>query len=97
MTMGSWFLRVRRLVVRGAGQERKVDCTEVRVRGSDLIDEDCPEPLGARIRTHLGLCTDCDSWFRSLALTVGLLREIPEQKVPESTLEKVRQATHGNR
>lgn len=46
--------------------------------------------MHSRIMEHLGLCRDCDSWLKSLAQTVGILRETPEMQIPESTMERIR-------
>lgn len=65
------------------------DCDEVRDNASDLIDGEMTARLTTRLRHHLGLCTDCDSWVASLAQTVGLLRQIPQQEVPDSLRDKI--------
>lgn len=65
------------------------DCDEVQENASDLIDGEVSPRLATRIRHHLGLCTDCDGWVTSLAQTVGLLRQVPQQKTPDSLKEKI--------
>ena len=89
---GSWFSRFRR---RGSGSDsgHAVPCEEVRASGSDYIDGECEEEIHSRIMEHLGLCRDCDSWLKSLAMTVGLLRDTPEIEVPESTMKRIREIT----
>jgi len=39
---------------------------------------------------YLGLCSDCDGWLKSLAMTVGLMHDTPKVEVPESTMERIR-------
>ncbi len=89
MSSGSWFSRFRR---KGNDSDpvSVVPCDEIRENGSDYIDGDCEEQVQSQIMQHLGLCTDCDGWLKSLAMTVGLLRETPEIEVPESTMKRVR-------
>ncbi|MDP6823311.1 MAG: hypothetical protein QF554_08475 [Dehalococcoidia bacterium] len=89
MSIGSWFSRFGR---KGNDSDpvSMVPCGEVRESGSDYIDGDCEEQVQSQIMQHLGLCTDCDGWLKSLAMTVGLLRETPEIEVPESTMERIR-------
>ena len=65
------------------------DCEEVLDNASDFIDGQVSQKLTTRIRHHLGLCTDCNSWVTSLAHTVGLLRQVPQQEVPNSLREKI--------
>ena len=89
---GSWFTRFRR---RRSGSDSPVanPCEEVHAGGSDYIDGDCEEEVHSRMMEHLGLCPDCDSWLKSLANTVGLLRETPVVEVPESTMKRIREIT----
>ncbi len=89
---GSWFSRFRR---RGSGSDSGdiLPCDELRANGSDYIDGECEEEMHSRIMGHLGLCRDCDGWIKSLARTVGLLRDTPDVEVPESTMERVRGIT----
>ena len=67
------------------------DCAEVRDNASDFIDGEVTPTLTMRIRHHLGLCSDCDPWFTSVAQTVGLMRSAPQEDVPASLREKIRQ------
>lgn len=67
-----------------------VDCGEVHANASDFIDDDCSPSLTHRIKAHLGLCRDCDGWVRTLAATVGLARDLPQEEVPESLKQKIR-------
>ncbi len=66
------------------------DCGEVRDNASDFVDGEVSPRLTTRIRHHLGLCTDCDGWVTSLAQTVGLIRQVPQERVPDSLREKIR-------
>ena len=70
-------------------------CEEVHDNASDFIDGEVSPRLTTRIRHHLGLCSDCDPWFTSLAQTVGLLRQVPQQKVPSSLMGKIGKITDG--
>ncbi|MEE8363294.1 MAG: hypothetical protein V3S18_04415 [Dehalococcoidia bacterium] len=88
----SWFRRSRADGPPGA----ELDCEDLRASGSDWLDDDLPESLSTRIRNHLGLCNDCDGWLKSLATTVGLLRDMPAAEAPESTREKVRRIARGD-
>jgi len=65
------------------------DCADVHDNASDFIDGEVSKNLATRIRHHLGLCRDCDPWFTSLAQTVGLLRQVPQQDVPASLMDKI--------
>ena len=89
MSNGSWFSRFRR---KGNDSDSVsiLPCDELRENGSDYIDGECEEEIHSRIMEHLGLCSDCDSWLKSLAKTVGLLRDTPKVEVPESTMERIR-------
>lgn len=69
------------------------DCDEVHDNASDFIDGEVSMKLTTRIRHHLGFCKDCDSWVTTLAQTVGLLRQIPQQEVPDSLREKIGKIT----
>ena len=69
--------------------EGMADCDEVHDNASDFIDGEVSPKLTTRIRHHLGLCPECDPWFTSLAQTVGLIRQVPQQKVPDSLKEKI--------
>lgn len=66
-------------------------CAEARDRASDYLEGDVDVPVGTRIRQHLGLCTDCDSWVDSLKSTIDMLRGLPREEVPESLREKIRE------
>lgn len=68
----------------------EVDCGQVHATASDFIDGDSPTSFSDRVKEHLGLCDDCDGWMKSLATTVGLIREIPQEDVPDSLKEKIR-------
>jgi hypothetical protein len=70
--------------------EGKGDCSEVKNNASDLIDDEIDPGMITRIRHHLGLCTNCDSWLRSLAETVGLVQELPQQKPSDSLMDRIR-------
>ncbi|MBT3943208.1 MAG: hypothetical protein HOC77_00100 [Chloroflexi bacterium] len=86
---GSWFSRFRR---KGNNSDAvsMMPCDELRASGSDYIDGECEEEIHSKIMEHLGLCTECDSWLKSFAMTVGLMRDTPEVEVPESTMERIR-------
>lgn len=86
---GSWFSRFRRKG-NSSGSASMMPCEELRANSSDYIDGECEEEIHTRIMEHLGLCTDCDGWLKSLAMTVGLMRDAPEIEVPESTMERIR-------
>ncbi len=66
------------------------DCTEVRENASDYIDGDSAVSLAQRVKNHIGLCDDCDGWVKSLATTVGLTRQLPQEEVPNSLKQKIR-------
>lgn len=66
------------------------DCTEVRSNASDYIEGESSPSMTHRIKDHLGLCKDCNGWVRTLAATIGFTRELPQEKVPESLKEKIR-------
>ncbi len=68
----------------------EVDCGDVRDNASDYIDGDASPSLTHRIKDHLGLCKDCNGWVRSLAATVGFTRDLPQEEVPDSLREKIR-------
>ncbi len=89
MTSGSWFSRFRRKNDR-SGSGGMVPCDEIRKNGSDFIDGECEEEIHSHIMEHLGLCSDCNGWLKSLAMTVGLMRDTPQVEVPESTMERIR-------
>ena len=89
---GSWFSRFRRRES-GSDSGNAIPCKELRASGSDYIDGECEEEIRSRIMEHLGLCRDCDGWLKSLAMTVGLLRDTPEVQVPEATMERIRKIT----
>ncbi len=87
---GSWFSRFRR---KGNDSDAvsMLPCDELRQNGSDYIDGECEEEIHSRMLYHLGLCSDCDGWLKSLVMTVGLMRETPDVEVPESTMERIRE------
>ncbi len=88
---GSWFSRFRRKDSSSSkGDVNLLPCDELRAGGSEFIDGECEEEVRNRIMDHLGLCPDCDSWLKSLAMTVGLMRDTPEVEVPEATMERIR-------
>lgn len=66
------------------------DCSEVLDNASDFIDGEVSTKLTARIKHHLGFCDNCDGWMTSLAQTVGLVRQTPQQDVPDSLKQKLR-------
>ena len=66
------------------------DCSDVHDNASDFIDGEVPTNLTSRIRHHLGLCNDCDGWMTSLAQTVGFVRQTPQQEVPDSLIQKLK-------
>ena len=68
-------------------------CEELRVRGSDLLDEECDEDTTRKLNGHLEECPDCEPWFSSLQSTVGLLRDLPKRRPPEHMMERIRRAT----
>ncbi len=70
--------------------QSEVDCGQVRASASDYIDGDAGPSLTHRIKDHLGLCSDCNGWVRSLAATVGFMKELPQEEVPDSLREKIR-------
>ncbi len=63
---------------------------EVMANASDYIDGEADSNLTSKIRQHLGICADCNGWVRSLAATVGLVRAIPDEPVPESLRARIR-------
>jgi hypothetical protein len=65
-------------------------CAEVHDNASDFIDGEVPTKLTSRIRHHLGFCDDCDGWMTSLAQTVGLVRQTPQQEVPDSLKQRLK-------
>lgn len=70
------------------------NCSEVKENASDLIDNDGVDPgMITRIRHHLGLCTNCDSWLSSLAETVGLVQGLPQEEPSDSLMDKIRGIT----
>jgi|APSaa5957512535_1039671.scaffolds.fasta_scaffold11011_4 hypothetical protein len=69
------------------------DCAEVHDNASDFIDGEVATNLTSRIRHHLGFCGDCDGWMTSLAQTVGLVRQAPQQDVPDSLKESLKKIT----
>lgn len=73
-----------------ASASGSVDCDEVHANASDFIDDDCTPSLTHRIKAHLGLCRDCDGWVRTLATTVGIARDLPQEEVPDSLKQKIR-------
>ncbi len=73
-----------------------MDCREVRANASDYIDGDSPQSLTHRIKDHLGLCSDCNGWVRTLAATVGFTRQLPKEDVPDSLREKIRKIPDGS-
>ncbi len=72
-----------------------VDCDDVRANASDYIDGESSTSLTHRIKAHLGLCKDCNGWVRSLAATVGFTRDLPQEEVPESLKQKIRNISDG--
>ena len=86
---GSWISRFRR---KGNNSDAvsMLPCDELRENGSDYIDGECEEEIHSQIMSHLGLCNDCDGWLKSLAITVGLMRDTPKVEVPESMMERIR-------
>ena len=71
----------------------KGNCSDVKDNASDLIDNELDPGMLTRIRHHLGLCTNCDSWLRSLAETVGLVQELPQQEPSDNLMERIRGIT----
>ena len=67
-----------------------MNCKEVRSSASDYVDGDAEESLTEVIKRHLGLCRDCDGWVKSFATTVGLVKQVPQEEVPESLRQKIR-------
>ena len=69
------------------------DCGEVHDNASDFIDGEVSPNITSRIRHHLGFCDDCDGWMTSFAQTVGLVRQTPQKKVPDSLKESLKKIT----
>jgi hypothetical protein len=65
-------------------------CMEVREHASEFMDADAPQPLAERIKRHLGICDGCDSWMKTLGITVGLLKTMPKEQPPDSLKQKIR-------
>jgi predicted anti-sigma-YlaC factor YlaD len=63
---------------------------------SDYIDGEIPTTISERIKQHLGICSDCDSWVKTLAATVGLIKEVPQEEVPDSLMSKIRDIPRSN-
>ena len=80
----------------GPSRTSDVHCGEVRSRGSDYIDGDAPASLTDRIKVHLGICAECNGWMRTLAATVGLVQNVPQEEVPESLRQKIRSITRSD-
>ena len=74
----------------------EADCREVRDGASDYSDGESSTSLTTRIKSHLGLCNDCDGWFRTLAATVGLARDLPQEEVPDSLKQRIREISRGS-
>jgi len=68
----------------------EIDCGHVRDSASDYIDGDAAPSLAIRIKSHLGLCGDCNGWVKTLAATVGFTRDLPPEEVPDSLRQKIR-------
>ena len=67
-----------------------VNCNEVRSSASELVDGDVSTSFVDVVKRHLGLCNDCDGWVKSFATTVGLVKQVPQEEVPESLRQKIR-------
>jgi predicted anti-sigma-YlaC factor YlaD len=68
-----------------------MNCKEVRSSASDYVDGEASSSLTEVIKRHLGLCRDCDGWVKTFATTVGLVRQVPQEEVPESLRQKIRE------
>lgn len=76
--------------------ERDADCMEVRMNASDFIDGESAPSLTNRIKRHLGICSDCNGWVKTFAATVGFAREMPQEEVPETLHQKIRDISSGD-
>jgi hypothetical protein len=76
-----WILRRR-----GRGH----DCRKVRDNASAYLEGEARAPLAERIRLHLAACRNCDGFVGTLRATVAAPRNLPVEKPPDATLDRVR-------
>ena len=67
----------------------EVDCTEVRERSSDYLEEDLPPTKLSAIRAHLSNCGPCQAFVDTLASTIGILARFPKVSAPSSFKDSV--------
>lgn len=70
---------------------RHHDCVELRKRASDYLESAISEDEKQHIRGHLERCGTCRRFLETLRTTVGMLRDLSQQAVPESLKNKLLQ------
>lgn len=58
-------------------------CQELVAHSSDYLDGQLNLRERLRVRAHLAMCTRCRRFIRQLKLSQEVLRQLPEQSLPE--------------
>lgn len=60
-----------------------LSCKELVAHSSDYLDGQLRLRERISVRTHLAMCSHCRRFIRQLRLSQAVLRQLPEQAVPE--------------
>ncbi len=71
-------------------KDREPDHHEVRVLSSDYIDGKMDEARIGQVKPHLKKCGPCNTFVRTIQVTVNLLRSTPKLPAPDGFLSRVR-------
>lgn len=63
---------------------RRSECAELRKRASDYLGADIAEAERERIRRHLADCESCERFFKTLGVTITLLKQLPARAIPQA-------------
>jgi anti-sigma factor RsiW len=64
----------------GRGSE---SCREMFARLSEYLDGELDPEICSGIEDHMGDCPPCQAFLESLRRTVNLVRDLPDQELPE--------------
>lgn len=60
-----------------------LSCRELVERSSDFLDAQLPLRQRLAVRAHLAMCGKCRRFIRQMKLTQAVIRQMPEQQLPE--------------
>lgn len=71
----------------------ELECAEVRELASEYLDEELQGGILATLRRHLAECDNCNAFINTLKRTIGMMRELPLAKAPDSVRRSILDAT----